>query len=213
LEHVEGGTLAARIAGNPQPIGPAATLVEHLARTLAYIHQRGILHGDLKPYKVLLAVPPTVEVASRADSLECEEVYGIPVIDGFELALDSQRILDLKEGEIRGTPAYMAPEQASGRHRDLGPATDIHGLGAVLYELWTGRPPFRGQTILETLQQAQAQEPAPPRQLQPTVPRELEAICRKCLHKEPARRYSSGLELASELRGFTNRFWKKRWFW
>ena len=141
-----------------------------------------------------------------------EEVYGIPLVSGFELALDRQRLSDLKEGEIRGTPAYMAPEQARGRHQDVGPATDIYGLGAILYELLTGRPPFQAATSLDLLMQVMDNQPESVRKLNPGVDSNLEAICHKCLHKDPAKRYANGLELASELRKFADRLSKRRWF-
>src|SRR5262249_53761849 len=142
----------------------------------------------------------------------CEDVYGIPLVGGFELALDSQRIAGLREGELRGTPAYMAPEQAGGRHRLVGPATDIHGLGTILYEMLTGRPPFQGATAIDTLMQVLEKGAEPVRKLKPDVDARLEAICHKCLHKEPANRYADGLELASALRAFVDGPSKRRWF-
>src|SRR5262249_39130667 len=126
--------------------------------------------------------------------------------------LRRNEVAELPEGTIRGTPAYMAPEQAQARLDAIGPATDIHGLGTILYELLTGRPPYRGETVLETLKQAIESVPESPRQLNPHIDRNLEAICLKCLHKDPARRYSSGLELASELRNCIDRRPKWRLF-
>lgn len=212
LEYIDGGTLATRIAGQQQPGIAAATLVERLARTLAYIHQCGFVHCNLKPRKVLLAAPPSPEAQGHAESSDYEEVYGIPLISGFELAVDRQRLADMKEGEIRGTPAYMAPEQARGRYQDVGPATDIYGLGAILYELLTGRRPFLAAMSLDFLKQVIETEPELVRTLNPNVDRKLEAICHKCLHKDPAKRYATGLELASELRGFVDGLSKRRWF-
>src|SRR5262249_39168916 len=141
-----------------------------------------------------------------------EDVYGIPLVGGFELALDRQRLAELKEGEIRGTPAYMAPELARGRHQDVGPATDIYGLGAILYEMLTGRPPFRAATLVDVMMLVMEKEPEAVRKLNPAVDPKLEAICHRCLHKEQAQRYASGLELASELRGFVDGLAKRRWF-
>jgi serine/threonine protein kinase len=212
LEFVDGGSLELRIRGGAHACKPSAGLVERLARTLAYIHDRGVVHGDLKPRRILLAVPPVVENGSNTDKAGYEEVFGIPKIAGFELALRNGEAAELPEGTIRGTPAYMAPEQAQGRLRDIGPATDIHGLGAILYELLTGRPPFRGETVLDTLKQAMESDPESPRKLNPQVDRELEAICLRCLHKAIAQRYSNGLELASALRAYRERGSKWRWF-
>jgi serine/threonine protein kinase len=212
FEAVDGGGLDQHIRGRGQPCRPSAGLVERLARTVAYVHECGILHCDLKPRRILLAAPPSTETAGDPNAAGYEEVFGIPKVAGFELALRHDEVAELPEGIIRGTPAYMAPEQAQGRPAAIGPATDVHGLGAILYELLTGRPPYRGDTALETLKQVIEGVPEPPRQLNPSVGRDLEAICLKCLHKEPARRYSSGLELASELRDCIDRRTKWRWF-
>ncbi len=212
LEAVDGGSLGLRIQKLGQFCRPSAGLVERLARTVAYIHERGILHCDLKPSRIWLAVPPSTETMSDPDAVGYEEVFGIPKVAGFELALRHDEIAELSEGTIRGTPAYMAPEQAQARLDAIGPATDIHGLGAILYELLTGRPPYRGETVLETLKQAIDSDPEPPRRFNSHIDRNLEAICLKCLNKDPARRYSSGLELASELRNFSARRPKWRLF-
>jgi serine/threonine protein kinase len=174
LEFCEGGSLAERLAGDPLPLTEAARLVEEVARALQAAHQNGIVHRDLKPANVLLTA------------------HGVPKIADFGLGT----------GAILGTPSYMAPEQAAGRTREIGPATDLFALGAVLYECLTGRPPFQAETPLETILQVQTQEPAPPRRLRPGVPRDLETICLKCLHKEPRRRYVSASELADDLGRF-----------
>jgi serine/threonine protein kinase len=211
LEYIEGGTLAARLTGQPQPVRPAVTLIERLARTLHHVHQRGVVHCNLKPAQVLLAGPAN-QTPGRVEQLEGEAVYGIPLLSGFELALDRQCPGELQEGQIRGTPAYMAPEQARARHQEIGPATDIHGLGAILYQLLTGRPPFQAGTVMDVLMLVMEMEPEPVSKLNPALDRKLEAICQKCLHKDPARRYGSGLELASELRGFVEGLSRRRWF-
>jgi len=134
------------------------------------------------------------------------------LIGGFELALDRQGISDLSEGEIRDTPAYMAPEQARGRHQDIGPATDIYGLGAILYEMLTGRTPFQDAPVLDLLTQVIEKDPEPLRTLNPGVDSKLEAICNKCLRKPPAERYANGLEPASRLRAYVAGLSRKCWF-
>jgi serine/threonine-protein kinase len=183
LELVEGGSLADRLDGGPLPPREAARLVEALARAMQLAHSRNIVHRDLKPANVLLS----------AD--------GTPKVTDFGLArqLDSDGG-QTQTGVLLGTPDYMAPEQASGQARAAGPAADIHALGAVLYECLTGRPPFRGDTVADTLEQVRHREPVPPRALRPAVPRDLETICLKCLRKEPEKRYASAEALAEDLR-------------
>jgi formylglycine-generating enzyme required for sulfatase activity len=189
LEYLAGGTLANRLGGRPLPIRQAAALVETLARAVQYAHERGVIHRDLKPANILLQNL----AVSVADSFS-------PKITDFGLAKYERPDLTAT-GDVLGTPSYMAPEQAGGS-REVGPSVDIYALGALLYELLTGRPPFRAATVLETLEQVRTQEPVPPGQLQPGLPRDLETICLKCLHKEPMRRYASALDLAEDLRSF-----------
>ena len=185
LEFVEGGSLAQRQAGTPLPPAGAARLVETLARAVHHAHQRNIIHRDLKPANVLLT----------AD--------GIPKIADFGLAkqLEGEGVT-ASSGVIMGTPSYMSPEQARGVTRQVGPAVDVYALGAILYELLTGRPPFKAATALETLEQVLHQEPVPPRRLQPGLPRDLETSCLKCLHKEAGRRYADAATLGEDLRRF-----------
>jgi WD40 repeat protein/tetratricopeptide (TPR) repeat protein len=185
LEFVDGGSLHKKLAGAPQQPGAAAQLLETLARAVHAAHERGIVHRDLKPANVLLT----------AD--------GVPKVTDFGLAkhLDDDSGGTLS-GAILGTPSYMAPEQAAGRTKEIGPLSDVYALGAILYEMLTGSPPFKGASVRDTLEQVCSQEPVPPRQLQPKVPRDLETICLKCLQKEPRRRYGSAAELAEDQRRF-----------
>jgi eukaryotic-like serine/threonine-protein kinase len=196
LEYVEGGTLEQRLAGAPQPPGAAAQLVETLARAMHFAHERGVIHRDLKPANVLLGVEGGGWRVERNTTLH-------PKITDFGLA--KQRDQDPGQTDasaIVGTPSYMAPEQAVGNSRAIGPAADIYALGAILYEMLTGRPPFRGETALDTVQLLKTEEPVPPRRLEPKVPRDLETICLKCLQKEPRKRYPSALALAEDLARF-----------
>jgi serine/threonine protein kinase/WD40 repeat protein len=214
LEFCAGGTLAKALNGEPQAPDAAAAMTEVLARAMQSAHERGILHRDLKPANVLLAVEgegrggglSTMVGEAPADvwrHLALRDPRAAFKITDFGLAKrvddDSGRTLD---GSVVGTPSYMAPEQARGDTRAIGKSSDVWALGAVLYELLTGRPPFRGSTVLDTLEQVRARDPVPVRQLQPKVPADLETICLKCLEKEPARRYASASDLADDLRRF-----------
>ena len=174
----------------PVPFAEAAALVAALADAVGHAHARGIVHRDLKPANVARwAVEPN----------------GEPKITDFGLAkLDSSWPTDepvTRSGVVLGTPSYMAPEQAEGA-KAVGPATDVYALGAILYELLTGRPPFVGESDLDTLRQAGSQDPVPPSRLRPRLPRDLETVCLKCLEKDPRRRYATGAELAADLRRF-----------
>jgi WD40 repeat protein/serine/threonine protein kinase len=185
LEYVEGGSLDQRLDGTPWPARRAAALVEALAHGVAAAHRLGIVHRDLKPGNILLAADET------------------PKVGDFGLAKRLQVESGLTATEsILGTPSYMAPEQAEGKARHVGPLADVYALGAILYELMTGRPPFRGTTVLETLEQVKTAEPVPPRRLVPGVPRDAETIALKCLQKDPAKRYASADDLAEDLRRF-----------
>ncbi len=184
LEFVEGGNLAARVAGRPQAPRQAAAWIETLARATHYAHGQGIIHRDLKPGNVLLT----------AD--------GQPKICDFGVAkLLVHSDLKTQSGMVIGTAEFMAPEQAAGQ-RHIGPAADIYALGAILYTLLTGRPPFQGPSPLHTLEQVRNLEPVTPGRLQPRIPRDLETICLKCLEKAPAKRYASAFDLADDLRKF-----------
>lgn len=179
---IEGGSLADRLADYRDDPRAAAQLVAILARAIQFANEKGFIHCDLKPSNILM------------------EPDGSPRITDFGLARHAAEASGLTvSGAILGTPSYMAPEQASGRRRELGPATDVYGLGAILYELLTGRPPFRLPTKMETVLQALYGEPIPPRQLRPDLPRELESICLKCLEKAPKDRHPTAAALADEL--------------
>lgn len=191
LEFVPGGSLGRQLAGRPQPANVSAETVQAVAQAMAYAHQHGIVHRDLKPTNILLTTD------------------GIPKVADFGLA----KRIDLEPGnlpsvgctqtgEVLGTPNYMAPEQTLGRPDKIGAATDIYALGAVLYECLTGRPPFQGATLLDTLLQVRNDDPVPPRRFVPTVPRDLETVCLKCLEKEPSKRYASAAALAEDLHRF-----------
>ncbi len=185
MEFVPGGSLAQKLTGIPQPALQAAALVAALADAIHVAHQKGIIHRDLKPGNILLTVD------------------GVPKVSDFGLArrLEAGHGLTLTGSPV-GTPSYMAPEQVQGRKDAIGPATDVYPLGTILYELLTGRPPFRSDTAAATLQQVLTDDPAPPARLNGRVPRDLETICLKCLRKEPSRRYPTALALADDLRCF-----------
>jgi serine/threonine-protein kinase len=185
MKLIEGESLSrrvGRIVGDPRA---ASRLIATLARAVHYAHGKGFLHCDLKPSNVLI------------------DAQGRPYLTDFGLArragVDSSLSIS---GAILGTPSYMAPEQATGSRAGLGPATDVYGLGAILYELLTGRPPFRSPTIMETVVQVLERDPAAPRDLRPEVPRELESICLKCLEKSPRERYATAEALAKELESY-----------
>ncbi len=206
MEYVEGGSLAACLSGKPQPWRAASSLVATLAVAVHHAHQRGIVHRDLKPANILIAdcrsqIADLKTELPSPKSATCDLQSAIPKISDFGLAkLVIGGIAQTASGAILGTPGYMAPEQAAGASDPVGPAADIHALGAILYELLTGRPPFQAPGLLETLEQLRTQEPVSPRRLIAAIPRDLETICLKCLHKQPGRRYLSALALAEDLR-------------
>ncbi len=200
LEYVPGGSLADQLRGTPQPPREAAQLVEALACAIQHAHEQGIIHRDLKPANILLVsgeIGPIGPIGPISPLTTHQ-----PKITDFGLAkLDAGGGLT-RTGDFLGTPSYMAPEQTDGRAAAIGPATDVYGLGTILYELLTGRPPFKAETALATVLQVQRDEPVSVTRLQPTVSRDLETICLKCLRKEPERRYATARDLADDLRRF-----------
>ena len=187
LEYVDGGSLDKKLAGTPQTPRAAAQLDLTLAQAMHAAHQAGIVHRDLKPANVLVTRD------------------GVPKITDFGLAkqLDSA-IGQTQSGAILGTPSYMAPEQATGKIKEVGPATDVYALGAILYEMLTGRPPFKAATPMDTMYLVVHEEPVAPSRLQPKVPRDLETICLKCLQKEQRKRYPDARSLADDLQRYIN---------
>ncbi|MFI5460210.1 MAG: WD40 repeat domain-containing serine/threonine protein kinase, partial [Isosphaerales bacterium] len=179
---VEGQSLSQRLAEGPLPSREAAELIRRASEAIEYAHQRGVIHRDLKPANILL------------------DANGNPRITDFGLAKKVQGDSGLTgSGQIMGTPSYMPPEQAGGRRGDVGPAADVYALGATLYALVTGRPPFQAATAMDTVIQVISDEPVPPRRLNASIPRDLETICLKCLEKEPGKRYPSAAALADDL--------------
>jgi eukaryotic-like serine/threonine-protein kinase len=184
MDWVDGGNLAERVRVSALPPAEAAGCLEVIAEAVHFAHRRGVLHRDLKPANILL------------------DRDGKPHVTDFGLAKRTEGEGGLTQpGAAVGTASYMAPEQAAGAAR-LTPAADVYALGAVLYELLTGRPPFKAATTAETLWLVRTEEPVPPRRLQPKCPRDLETVCLKCLRKEPTKRYPSAQELADDLRRF-----------
>ena len=185
LEYAPGGSLDRRLAGHPLPPDEAARVVEQLAGGVQAAHDIGIVHRDLKPANVLLG---------RDDALKITD-FGLARHQAHELRLT-------RTGTTAGTPSYMAPEQVEPVPERIGPATDVYGLGCILYECLTGRPPFAAPTTLETMRQVADDEVVPVRRLQAGVPRDLETICLKCLEKDTAKRYATARSLADDLARF-----------
>jgi serine/threonine protein kinase len=185
MDFIDGVSLSQRLSAGPLPGRVAARYVETVARAIQHAHEHDILHRDLKPSNILI---------DQQDE---------PHITDFGLAkrMSADRG-QTRTGSVLGTPGYMAPEQAGGRIKELGPATDVYGLGAILYECLTGRPPFHAESPMDTMMQVLERDPAPPSLLNPNIDHDLETICLKCLQKDPADRYSSAAALADDLRRF-----------
>jgi serine/threonine protein kinase len=201
LEFCPGGSLDRKLQGTPLPPPAAARLTELLARAMQAAHDQNVLHRDLKPANVFLLPARDGDGIAIADP-SGQTAHYLPKIGDFGLAkkLEADPADGLTQpGAVMGTPSYMAPEQAGGKVSALGPATDVYALGAILYDLLTGRPPFRSATVAETLRQVIHDEPVPPSRLNPGIPRDLETIALKCLQKEPGKRYGSARELAEDL--------------
>jgi serine/threonine-protein kinase len=185
MEFCPGGTLADKLAGTPLPPRDAAGMVERLAEAVAAAHAKNVVHRDLKPANVLLTTAGAAKVADFGMAKFIDSGAGVTAT-----------------GAVLGTPSYMAPEQARGQAKSVGPAADVYALGAVLYECLTGRPPFKGATPADTVLHVLDQEPVAVRALNPLVPADLETVCLKCLEKDPARRYASADALADDLRAY-----------
>jgi serine/threonine protein kinase len=192
MEFMPGGDLAKRLAARPLTPDEGVRLLETLARAMDHVHQRGIVHRDLKPGNILLAADGTPKIAD----------FGLAKSLDQSLAACGITWMGSASGAVLGTVSYMAPEQARGKVHEVGPAADVHALGAILYEILTGQPPFLAATWEMTLRQVIEDDPDPPSHRRPDVPAELESVCLKCLEKEPAQRYDSCLELAEDLRRF-----------
>jgi serine/threonine protein kinase len=191
LELAEGGTLAQRLQQLTYAPRDAAELVRTLALAVEHAHGHQIIHRDLKPANVVFTVQNTAKITD----------FGLAkVLEDADAGRDATHT-----GEPLGTPRYMAPEQAAGRPEQIGPATDVYALGTLLYECLTGQVPFVAPSTVATLDKIREEEPRPPRRLQPAIPRDLETICLKCLHKQPRRRYGSAQELADDLDRFLRR--------
>jgi serine/threonine protein kinase len=182
---VDGQSLSQRLAAGPLPPGEAAELIRRVSEAIEYAHHRGVIHRDLKPANILL------------------DKNGRPRVTDFGLAKKLQDDSGLTgSGQLMGTPSYMPPEQAGGKRGEMGPAADVYALGATLYALLTGRPPFQAATAMDTVVQVIGDEPVPPRRLNASIPRDLETICLKCLEKEPGKRYRSAAALQEDLRRY-----------
>ncbi len=200
---IEGQSLSQRLAEGPLSPADAAELMKKVAESIEFAHQHGVIHRDLKPANILL------------------DSKGNPRVTDFGLAKKREVDSGLTgSGQIMGTPSYMPPEQAGGKPSEIGPVADVYALGATLYAMITGRPPFQAATPMDTVIQVVSDEPVPPRRLNASIPRDLETICLKCLEKEPGKRYASAAEMEEDLRRYLAgepisarpvRAWERAW--
>jgi serine/threonine protein kinase/formylglycine-generating enzyme required for sulfatase activity/tetratricopeptide (TPR) repeat protein len=209
---ITGGSLNELLRAGPLPPEATARLMKKVAEAVQYAHDKGIIHRDIKPHNILLQQEDSVHEGVTGSGLTTDHSSSgsvasfsgpVPRLTDFGLAraVAEEGVLTAS-GEVMGTPSYMPPEQASGDWKHVGPQSDVYSLGAVLYCLLTGRPPFQAATAFETMRQVREQEPVSPRHLNPGVPRDLETVCLKCLAKEPRRRYTTAAEFAAELERF-----------
>jgi serine/threonine protein kinase len=213
MEYVPNGTLSQLLTDGPLPPVVAAELMEIIARAVYHAHTRGIIHRDLKPGNILLQKEDEGSSSGKGDkssgSAACFSLPHAsfqPKVADFGVAKQLGAETDhTTTGEIIGTPGYMAPEQAQGKTELIGPACDVYALGAILYEALTGRPPFQAKTVLETLQQVISDDPTSPRRVRSAIPRDLEAICLKCLEKNPGYRYATAEAFADDLHRFASK--------
>ena len=190
MDFVEGRTLAEVVCEGPLPGPRAATYLKAIAEAVHYAHQQGILHRDLKPSNILI------------DATDQPRITDFGLAKRLTSDLGPQTSDLTLTGQVLGSPNYLSPEQAAGKQAEVGPASDGYALGAMLYHLMTGRPPFQADSLTTLLRQVMETEPVSPRLLNASVPRDLETICLKCLEKQPSRRYATAQAMADELGRF-----------
>ncbi len=207
MDLVEGESLDAALRHEGISYRDLAALLAKVARAVQYAHEQGVVHRDLKPQNIMIerrGGRPSTSVALTESGVSARgptsSAFGEPLVMDFGLAKDTEQDSGLsRSGDVMGTPAYMPPEQAEGRLDEVGPRSDVYSLGAILYEMLTRRPPFVGENAVQVMKALVLEDPVWPRRLAPSVPRDLETICLKCLEKRPDRRYVSAAALATDL--------------